>query len=201
MNAILFIAMLGLAEFVAQTGYTQRADTTELERDPRWKGWTRWPSRESGIGVSIYIPPGFQASRLYFLVADEKVPFFDVRLRSPDGRAEFALKVAGVSDWAISAIARSLPWDRISSSEVVTEDHLNKVEGDVAGETAYEEEITAINTNPPYTRYFKRSFSMSKEWYARSLLWEFEVADDLTRSKYQALYRQFKESLLQIWAE
>jgi hypothetical protein len=199
MKTLFFLVMAVLAESSAPSGYSSpKFDTRHLEQDPRWEGWKKWPVREAWI--SIYVPPGFKITRSYIANSDEGL-VFDVRLRSSDGNAEFALKVALVSERASSISARLLAWDFLSSREVVAEDHLNKVESDVAGETAYEEEIVGINTNPRYTRYFKRCFSMSDGLFAESVLWEFKVTDDLIRLKYQELYQQFKKSLLQLIAE
>jgi hypothetical protein len=175
-----------------------RFDLRKLDQDRRWQGWQRWPLEDNWI--SIYLPPSFKTTRAYTANDDNGI-VFDVRLRSPDGKAEFAVSVAGVSQYVSSISARQLPWVRFGSHESVVEHYLSGLQSAGDSSVGYEEDFTVINAHPTYTRYFKRSFSMSNQWLAESFLWEFKVANDATRLKYQALYRQFKECLIELSAD
>jgi hypothetical protein len=164
--------------------------------------WDTWPKDAGQSDASIAIPPHFEVIHLKsyspaFKGDKDNRLILDVRLRSPDGLAEFAVKMIDVRRMDHSPSARRIAWTRSARGETLVEKHSAKQDVNSEGPSyaEYTEDFVVENADLKYTRYFAETFSTGSLPGARSVLWEFKVADGEVRRKYQVLFQRFKASL------
>ena len=160
--------------------------------------WRRWPKGSNEFETTIEIQPGFEVLR--WRPANSLRPAKDapillgVRLRSPDGKAEFTVVVYYVRNLPREAEVRRIPLAAGSGEKATKSKSTHrKVKGEQGNYWIFDQEITV--EGPGYTRYILNRFSTSGLPGATSDYWEFRVSDESARERYAAMWKRFKESL------
>ena len=160
--------------------------------------WTRWPEKADQFSDTIAVPPGFAAVRSQppppMREGKEKTPLLlHARFRSPDGKAEFAVTAYYVRQGSSEPEMRRIAVVLGRGEKVASRDSSRKKFTDEHGDYWLYDEETTVN-GAAYTRYLLNSFSTGTLPGARSIQWEFRVADEHARKRYAETYRRFKDS-------
>jgi hypothetical protein len=164
----------------------------------RAEDWKRWPADAGEYGTTISIPPGFAAVKwrpaIQMKPGKDAPQLLSGRFRSKDGKAEFSVIVYYVRGLPENAEGRRIklglePGEKLSEQK----SKRKKVNDDTGPYFHYDEESTVSGAG--YTRYRLNDFSTSSLPGAASAFWEFKVADEATRKRYEPLWKRFKDSL------
>ena len=160
--------------------------------------WKRWPNKADEFSDTIAVPAGFAVVRSQpppMREGKEKTPLLlHARFRSPDGKAEFAVTVYYVRQVSSEPEMRRIAVLLGRREKVASggDSNRKKFSGEQGDYWLYDEETTVNGAG--YTRYVLNSFSTSNLPGARSIQWEFRVADEHARKRYAEMYRRFKDS-------
>lgn len=156
--------------------------------------WIRIPKEAEEFDGSISIPPKFREVKP--LISSHPKMILNVRAKSPEGDAEFAVAARSVRFDERSVEARTLPFHLESGERIVDRSPTSQKKS--SGGIQYihfTESITVQGPANRYTRYIFYHVSTSNLPGAASILWEFKVRNEVVRKKYQNTYKQFKKGL------
>lgn len=160
----------------------------------------RWPLGADEFATTIGMPVGFAPVRWRppaINAAGKKAPLvLDVRFRSTDRKAEFAVAIYYVRHVPSHPEARRIAVP-LARGEKITDQKTSrrKIGGRDGGDDYWVYEEATTVSGPGYTRYLLNSLSTSSLPGATSEFWEFRVTDEEARKRYAVAYRKFKESL------
>lgn len=147
---------------------------------------------ESPQAETLVVPEHF-TSRPSMAVAPPLAETDDVlidrRFRSPDRDCEFAVTVVRVGDLGTGEYDRLISWRPMQKGEIETSTESIEKEDKII------QRFGITSRNGHYTRYFQRSYSLSKDEDALAVLWEFMIYGPEAHEKWKQAYAEFKASL------